>query len=129
MRERPVNSAQKIFCRVVNVLGTTTQQYVQLSEQIYPISLADRHPHPEFKWPSRQKGRQIRSQLRNLVREEIGAVLANTEARTNVLKKAVVALQGKSRLDDGGNLPFIGSFELNGIPTLAVGQRPRDFWL
>jgi hypothetical protein len=97
--------------------------YVQLSEQIYPISLADGPPHPEFKWPSKEKGRQIRSQLHNLVREEIGSVLSNTEARSKVLAKALVALQGQSNLggDDGGNLPFIRFFELNGIPTMAVG--------
>jgi hypothetical protein len=101
--------------------------YVQLSEQIYPISLEDGRPHPEFKWPSKEKQRQIRSQLQNLVREEIGAVLANTEARTNVLKKAVVALQGENNLGkawprgEGGNVPFVQSFELDGITTLVVG--------
>jgi len=99
--------------------------YVRLSEQIYPISLipfGDGRPHPEQKCHSKEKDRQIRSQLHNLVQEEIGSVLANTDVRTNVLKKVVVALQGQSSLaGEGGNLPFLQFFELNGIPTLAVG--------
>jgi len=96
--------------------------YIRLSEQIYPVSLNDGQSHPEFKFPSAEKIGQIRLQLHDLMREEIGSALANGAASPDQLRKAMIALQEKSSLGEmGGNLPFVQSLELDGVPTLAVG--------
>ena len=58
----------------------------------------------------------IRSQLHQLISDEINDVLVTLNPTADDVKNAIVAVQGEST-----DKPFANFFELNGIKSLAVG--------
>ena len=95
--------------------------YLQLNRQIF----ARHEDRDSEKVHVSESGKvtEIRSQLHQLISDEIDSVLNSSAPSKNSIKAALANLQGEMALpvDDMTNTPFAQRFQLAGIQSVAVG--------
>jgi len=100
----------------------------QLNDQIFPLSHAEDR---NFKPPPEAKEMEVRSQLHNLVMDQVCSDLGQPHPSDEALRSDIAAVQGKMNLsvawskDEAGNLPFVSSFDLKGGSHLRSRLRSR----
>jgi hypothetical protein len=116
--------ARLCYAQLADALTQRHEAYAQLNDQIFPLSHAEDR---NFRPPPEAKEMEVRSQLHNLVMDQICSDLGQPHPSDEALRSDIAAVQGKMNLsvawgkDEAGNLPFVSSFELNGVRTFAVG--------